>query len=139
MRYIDQNKTRIIEGRLRTEELSNYLDKMGAVKSVWLSEDATAIISRVKYDPKTNQMIGLLLPIDKDNGCPTPFSFLATDADTIEKYLKLPMSHSVYLVMAQPLDEKVPPFVLQMFGTNQQFKSTDVNKRWLYMKSELER
>lgn len=139
MKYIDRSKTRIIEGRLRTEELSQYLDKMGTAKSVWLSEDATAIISRVKYDPKTNQMIGLLLPLDKDNGCPIPFSFLATDADTIEKFLKQPMSHSVYLVMAQALDEKVPPFVLQMFGTTQRFTSTDVNKRWLHTQSELRR
>lgn len=107
---------------------------------VWLSEDATAIVAKVKYDPITNQMIGLLLPLDQKNGCPIPFSFLATDADTMEKFtLEETMSHSVYIVMAQPLDEKVPPFVLQMYGTTQKFKATDVIKRWMHTKSELER
>lgn len=139
MRQIDQNKIRIIEGQLRTKELADYLHKMKTVKSVWLSEDATAIVSKVKYDPKTNQMVGLLLPLHKNTGCPIPFSFLATNADTIEQYLKEPLSHSVYVVMAQPMDEKVPPFVLQMYGTTQRFNSSDVTKRWHCTKSELER
>lgn len=136
---IDQSKERMIEGQLRTKELSEYLDRMKTPRLVWLSEDATAIVSKVKYDPKTNQMVGLLLPLDEKNGCPIPFSFLAANADLIELQLKETMSHSVYVVMAQPLDEKVPPFVLQMFGTTQRFKSTDVIKRWKYTKSELER
>lgn len=139
VKNIDKNKTRIVEGQLRIQELSEYLDRMKAPRCVWLSEDATAIVSKVKYDPKTNQMVGLLLPLDGNSGCPMPFSFLATDSASIEKYLGEPMSHSVYIVMAQPLDKKVPPFVLQMFGTTQRFKSTDIIKRWLHTKTELER
>lgn len=137
MRCIDDNKSRVIEGQLRCVELSAYLTNVNTVKKVWLSEDATAIIRRISYDPKTNQLIGILLPLNKD-GCPIPFSFLAKDADTIKQYVQLPQSKSVYVVMAQPLDEAVPPFILQMFGTNNQFCSEDVIRRWDYTKLQLE-
>lgn len=139
MKQIDQNKSRIIEGQIRAQELSEYMERMGTKKSVWLSEDATAIVSKVKYDAKTDQMVGLLLPLDESNGCPIPFSFIARDADTIETFLKEPMSHSVYLIMAQPVEENVPPFVLQLFGTTQRFRSSDVVKRWRHTEAELKR
>lgn len=41
--------------------------------------------------------------------------------------------------MAQPLDENVPPYVLQLFGTNNSFKSEEVLKRWEFIRLELER
>lgn len=40
--------------------------------SVWLSEDATAIVARLRYDPSTNQIVGILLPTN-NNGSPIPF------------------------------------------------------------------
>lgn len=137
MRCIDDNKTRVIEGQLRCSELSNYLDKFNAVKSVWLAEDATAIVSKISYDPCTNQLVGLLLPLD-NNGCPISFSFLAKDSETIKQYVQQPKTKNVYVVIAQALDENIPPFILQMYGTNSQFKSQDVIRRWEYTKSQLE-
>lgn len=128
MRCIDDNKIRVIEGQLRCAELSVYLTKVRAVKKIWLSEDATAIVHKISYDPTTNQLVGILLPLDK-NGCPIPFSFLANDAETIKQFVQHPQSKSVYVVMAQTLDESVPPFILQMFGTNNQFTSEDVIRR----------
>lgn len=32
--------------------------------TVWLSEDLTCISNKVQYDPSTNQIVGLLLPLD---------------------------------------------------------------------------
>lgn len=91
------------------------------------------------YDPITNQLIGIVLPIDESNGCPLPLQFLAIDENTIKNSLKNPASKFVYLVMAQPLDEKIPPFVLQMFGTNSEFKANDVIKRWEFTRLDLEK
>lgn len=139
MKCIDDSRVRVVEGELRCKELSDYLIKMNTVRSVWLSEDATAIVSKVKYDPVTNQIVGVVLPLNKSNGCPISFSFMATSADTIRQYIKEPMSKFVYIVMAQPLDEKIPPFLLQMFGTNSSFTTRDVIQRWQFTKSELER
>lgn len=63
---------RVLEGNLRCKELAEYLDNLNAVKRVWLSEDATAIVSKISYDPKSNQLISLVLPLN-NNGCPIPF------------------------------------------------------------------
>lgn len=139
VKYIDDNKVRVVEGQLRCKELSEYLDKMQTVRSVWISEDATAIVSIVKYDPKTNQLIGILLPLNKSDGLPKTFSFEASNATIIEQHLKQPFSKFVHVVMAQPLDEKVPPFLLQMFSTNNNFTAVDVVHRWNTTKLELER
>lgn len=62
----------MIEGQLRCAELNSYLEEMKTEKSVWLSEDGTALISKITYDPETEQMVGLLLPLN-NNGCPIPF------------------------------------------------------------------
>lgn len=64
MRCIDDNKFRVIEGQLRCAELSKYLDNLKTVKAVWIAEDATAIISKITYDPATNQLVGILLPLN---------------------------------------------------------------------------
>lgn len=137
VRCIDDNKSRVIEGQLRCVELSTYLNNLNAVKKIWLAEDATAIIRKISYDPATNQLVGLLLPLNKC-GCPISFSFLAKNADTIKELVQSPQSKSVYVIMAQALDETIPPFILQMFGTNNQFTALDVVRRWEYTKSQLE-
>lgn len=139
MRCINENKTPIVEGQLRAKELSEYLDRMKTVKHIWLSEDATAILMKVDYDPSTNQLIGIVLPNDKTTGCPKPFTFMATDAETIKRHLMREKSTVIYVVMAQPIDETIPPFVLQMSGSNNRFNSHDVIKRWNYTKNELEK
>lgn len=102
-----------------------------------MSEDATAIVSKITYDPSTNQLVGLVLPNDKTTGCPKSMSFTATDA--IKTHLERTRSTVLYLVMAQPIDETVPPFVLQMFGSDNKFSSTDVIKRWNYTVNELKK
>lgn len=112
---------------------------MKTTRFIWLSEDATAVVSKVTYDPSTNQLIGLLLPTDENTGCPKPFSFSAGDAETIKSHLLTERSTTVYLVMAQPLDEEVPPFILQMFGSNNRFDSQDVIRRWKHTEAELEK
>lgn len=139
MKCIDTNKTRVVEGQLRCKELAEYLNKLNTVKSIWLSEDATRIVSKVHYDVTTNQLVGLVLPINKSNGCPIPFSFMATDYEKIQQYLKESKSKFAYIVMAQPLDESIPPFLLQIFGTNGDFTGPDVVQRWKLLKLELQK
>lgn len=39
--------------------------------------------------------------------------------------------------MAQALDEQVPPFILQIFGTNGKFTAHDTVRRWHHEKLEL--
>lgn len=57
---------------------------------------------------------------------------------TIRGHLDQPRSRYAYLVMALPLDENVPPYVQQLFGTNNNFKSEEVLKSWEFIRLELE-
>lgn len=139
MRCINEHKLRVVEGELRAKELVAYLTKMKCPNHVWLSEDTTVITSKVTYDPSTNQLVGLVLPLDDTTGCPKTFTFMASNAELIKQHLMQTKSSVVYVVMAQPIDEKVPPFVLQMFGSDNRFKTTDVLKRWKHTVIELEK
>lgn len=128
----------ILEGELRCAKLLTYLEQTGSPKCVFLSEDASGIVKKIVYDERTNQLVGLVLPFNETNGMPIPFSFKAKSAADIEKYVKLQQSHLVYVVCAQPLKSPtVPPFILQIYGTDNTFKSNQVLKRWDYTVSEL--
>lgn len=110
---------------------------MGAPKTVWLSEDGTGIVSRIQYDPHTNQLVGLLLPINSTTGMPIPYTFRANTYEDIEKFMKFEVSKTVYIVMAQPLKEGVPAFILQIFGTTNCFTAENVTNRQEFTKSGL--
>lgn len=60
---------------------------------VWISGDATVITTKVSYDPFTNQLIGLTLPIDEENGSPVIMSYEAKDEKHIREHLKHRRSH----------------------------------------------
>lgn len=66
--------------------------------------------------------------------------FLAKDAETIQQCINLPKSKSVYVIIAQALDEKVPPFILQMYGIGAgSFTSKDIIRRWEFTIESLRR
>lgn len=88
----------MIEGELRCSQLKQYLENSGASKSVFLSEDASGILKKVAYDSRTNQMIGLVLPINKKDGMPQVMSFKADSFDNMKEYLARPLSTLVYIV-----------------------------------------
>lgn len=137
VRCVSEQKSRVVEGEIRAKQLAEYLTKMNCTKHVWISEDATVITSKVTYDTSTNQLVGLVLPIDEITGCPKAFTYMASNAESIKQHLMEAKSTTVYVVMAQPVDEKVPPFVLQMFGSDNKFRTKDVLKRWKNTSIEL--
>lgn len=130
-RIRDKNR-RIIEGELRCEQLKKYCEALNVDKDVWISEDGSGIVSSIHYDSVSNQLVGFVLPSNSETGSPIPFSFGAENAAEIIKHMSdsnLRKSSLVYLVMAQPLSEKVPPFILQIYGTDNRFSKEDVAKR----------
>lgn len=74
-RFIREQEDSMIEGRLRTKELLQYLTMRNLPLVVALAEDATRIDGRLGYDAKTNQVSGFVLPIDKKTGMPNYLSF----------------------------------------------------------------
>lgn len=139
MNRINTEKVRIIEGELRIKELLQHLENLNAPMSVFLSEDASGILKRVYYDSRTNQMIGIVLPLNERNGMPQTITFKAESAEKMKEYLGKPLSTLVYIVAAQPIKEKAPPFIVQIFGTNNKFKADDVSKRWEHTIHELKK
>lgn len=137
--YISQYKTRIVEGELRCKELVKYLETLNSKMFVWLSEDASGVVAKVEFDSKSNQMVGLVLPLNTNTGMPIPFSFMARSADEIQTNMKKNKSSLVYIIMAKLLMKNTPPFILQLFGTNNRFNSHDVLNRWKYTVEELNR
>lgn len=137
-RYLQIEKPEIVEGKLRVEELNNYLEQLGVEKTVWLSEDATGIVSKVEYHPATNQIIGFVLPLNC-HGMPIALTYMADSAERIKEYMinNIPRSKLVYLILAQPMKENTPPFILSIFGTDNKFSTEDVLKRWKYTNTEL--
>lgn len=119
--------------------MKSYLIKIKAPLCVWLSEDGSGINCKVVYDSKSNKLVELNLPLHELTGMPISNSFIASSLHNIENHLKNCKSKLVYIVIAQPIKEKSPPFVLQLFGTDNKFKRQDVLNIWAYTKQELEK
>lgn len=137
---IRDTRRRVIEGELRCKQLNEYLEKRNFKKIVWISEDATGIVSDIHYDSISCQLVGFVLPNCPNTSSPIPLSFGAKDADDIFRLMSdqnLRRSNLVYLIMAQPLRENARPFVLQIFGSDNRFSKEDVVKRWAHIQIEL--
>lgn len=116
------------------------MERFKLPKCVWLCEDGSGIVQKVEYDPSSNQLIGLVLPLNENTGIPMSFSFMAKSAADIKKYIqKHPTAKLVYIVLAQPLKEKVPPFILQIYGTDNSFTANNVQHRWEHTIQELKK
>lgn len=138
MSHIHGDKVKIIEGEIRTQELKEHINKTNSKMAVFLSEDASGIVGKVTYDPKTNQLVGIVLPL-KANGMPKTMHFRPNSSNDIEEFMKLEKSYLVYIIVAHPLGSNAPPFILSIFGTNNKFTKDDVLKRWQFVQNELQR
>lgn len=139
-RYIKSADYTIAEGEVRSKQLLKYLQDRGLPLAVCLSEDATRVVGRIQYDSPSNQIVGFVLPIDKQTGMPITGSYPARNAEEILKTFSCGNSISsfVIVVMAQPLAD-MPPFCLAMFGSDSKYTSEDVENRWKFITSELEK
>jgi hypothetical protein len=124
------------EGEFRFDQLLSHLKSYKAPNAIVIGEDATRLISRVDYDSETNKLVGFVLPVDA-KGLPIRDAFVATSFDFIEKsFSNSAIAKYAFVYMAQCLSEKIPPFCLGCFGTNNKFKTEDVLKRWKYIFEE---
>lgn len=138
-RFLTDNGPKIIEGKMRTDELLEYLKTRKLPLKVSLSEDATRITAKISYDPSTNQLIGFALPLD-NNGMPIKFSFPARNTKEIQDHFNNSanfISTTAYVQMAQPLDRNTPPFCLMIFLIDNTFTACNVLKRWRFQAAEL--
>lgn len=130
----------IVEGVLRCNELLLYLNDRNLPLVVGLSEDATRIEGKIQFDPRTNQLIGFVLPTDPNNGLPIPHVYKATSAEAIVEHFtnETPVATFVNTIMAQPISN-APPFCLLIFGTDGKYNAHSVSKRWKFVSDELKK
>lgn len=136
--HIHKSNNRVVEGVLRCDELLLYLNERNQPLVVALSEDATRIDNRVQYDKSTNQLIGFVLPVNKANGMPKPFTYKARSSTEMIHHFSsgAPTAKFVNTVMAKPMG-KVPAFCLLIFGSDNKYNTIDVANRWIYIEKEL--
>lgn len=143
--FIKKTESNLIEGVLRSKELSNYLSALKLPRVVALSEDATRINNRIQYDSRSNQLVGFILPMDA-NGMPVVGHNQARSASEIESCFydletrqEKKKSSYINVVMAQPIVQGIPAFCILLFGTDAKYGSVHIQKRWKFISEELEK
>lgn len=84
---------------------------------VWVSEDATAIIRKLEYNPISNKIVGFALPFQ--NGVTNVNAYLATTANIIAQHFQNNSKATyAYVIVVKSLIENVPSLCPTLFGTN---------------------
>lgn len=118
VRKYGQGKPSINEGELQIEWVKNALALRGLPSAVWLSEDDTKLASVLKYNSKSNEIIGLDLPIG-DDGLPITGSYKFTSVKTAMTHIKNnPMSAYLKLVACRVLQKDAYKFIILAYGTS---------------------
>lgn len=137
LRIIHETKP-VVDAECRSKELKIKLTESQSPLKVWISKDVTRCIGKVQYNPKTNELIGLVLPTD-ENSMPIACSFLADSIEQINAHHENnPLSTYLYVYMAQPLAVHSPSFCLSIFGTDNKFQSPDSWNRLKYIIEKVE-
>lgn len=137
--HISEKYSPVVEGEVRAEGLKEHLTKRNLPLCVWLSEDATSLSGRVEYDPVSNKLVGLILPLDPNSSMPITDSFMATSARAMENHMNNNKKASLlYTYMAQPLQDDAPPYCVCLFGTNGCMNYKQVMNRWKYITDHIE-
>lgn len=142
--FIAKTKCTADEGVLRIDELDKFLTDRNLPRVVALSEDGTRINGRVQYNPRTNKIVGFVLPLNAESCMPATTSYKANCAADIESCFYDPMTgqeiqpaQHVNVLMASVLVPGVPPFCLLVFGTDCSYTNLTVYKRWQHITEEL--
>lgn len=127
----------IEEGVPRFAGLKQYLMENGYPLLVFGSEDQTKIKEALKYDSRTNKIIGFAIPIE-DNGLPSPDG---VQFENINLFLltikKLPKASYINTIMMQPLKLNAVPYCFCIYGTKNSFTNEEVTSRWRFIKQGL--
>jgi len=90
-----------------------------------------------EFDSIQNRLVGFSLPLN-DNGLPDANKSVITCVeDIINMYTKMEKASVVFVIMAQPISDCVPPFRICAFGSNNKFTTVDVQRRVAAVENQL--
>jgi len=122
--------TPLTEGEFLFDQLVAHLEAYSACRMVYISEDATRVISSIEYDQANDELVGFVLPIDTDS-LPLSGSFEASFLSAIQHMFEnCKKNSSAYVYMAQSLSPNTPPFCLCIIGTDNCFDVNMVTSQW---------
>lgn len=131
----------VAEGELQVECIKKALIARGLPLDVWVSEDDTKLASVLKYASKSNDIIGLDLPIG-ENGLPLTGAFKFTTLKTAMMHVNSnPMSSYLKIVVCRPLQKDAYKFLLLAYGTSAGGpggQTEGVKARWETIRDALE-
>jgi hypothetical protein len=120
----------IEEGVLQINLAKQVMDKKKLPPYVFLSEDDTRIIKRLRYNSKSDVVMGLEIPVD-ENGIPYKNFFKFTSIKTVLEYVdKYPMCKNLKLVCLTFIDPRKQVMILMLTGVSKNDQSSIVEKRW---------
>lgn len=120
--------------------LKKFIFDRNLSTSVSLSGDAAKIVENVRYDSKTNTIVGLTSPFDEMTGIPQKDFHKADSAEHIyNSIMTYPKASMVECVIARPNTTNAPCFLLGYFYTDLSYTHEDKKHRIEYCYNELEK
>lgn len=127
------DESQVREGELNIDGVLKYFNSKQLPKIVWLSEDQTKIVERVRYNAVNNTLEGLTYPLN-ENGMPVlNFNLSETALDIKILLSNHSISSLMNIVMIQPMKDGSSAFCLLAYGTSNKFTAADVSRRWDFM------
>jgi hypothetical protein len=133
--YIGASENHLTEGLFNYNGVGDYFNLNQSTLG-FCAEDCTAVVPKITYDTRANTFTGFSLPLD-NNGMPIIDSYSTESFNRLEQWhLDLPQAKSLSACLIQPLSptsNKISPYLLAAFGTDNKFVSSDVISRWRHI------
>lgn len=131
-RFLKTNSERMEEGILMIKKLKSYLLLHKYPLVVSWSEDATRITGGVEYKPQTDELTGLVVPLNKSTGLPSGSMKCPSPQAVLDHLKRCPVARNVQLTLVQPLVVGAAPFCVNYYCTDNKFTAEDVKLKWEY-------
>lgn len=136
-KYINSKEDFIYtQGALKIESCITYLRKCDYGVDIFLSEDMTKVKPRRRYCSYDDSIVGLVMPLDPDNGMPLldVFKFISIENSMalIEKYK---IAEYINVLMVQPIKPNSSPYCALIYGADSSYSFQLPMTRWLFLQS----
>ncbi|KAK4879124.1 hypothetical protein RN001_007270 [Aquatica leii] len=122
---------RVEEGAIRMSQLKQFLVQQNLPLKIFVCEDQTAVIQTIQYEPKINEMVGFVSPLNPETGFPERGRFIVNTLTDIERaFNEENVSKNAYVFMGQALHDRAPSFCICVYGSDNKFSAEDVLNRW---------
>ncbi|CAF2950946.1 unnamed protein product [Rotaria sp. Silwood2] len=132
-KLISNTDSRINEADFRFNSLKAHMNSLNTTIA-FASEDCTAVIKKISYDSLTNSFVGFVTP--SNNGIPLDLHYQTDSFEQLREWFSTEdRSPLLNIHMIQPITkmQMIPnPFLLCAFGTNNQYESIDIIRRWIW-------